>query len=271
MKKHGFTLVEVTVVVSIIAFLLAVSLSVLSSVRRYARGTFCQGNIRHIGLAFEVYHATHDAFPSAFVPDVFSPDSVRDIPDYSSDWLGLWWFYYLDIIPNKFAPQKSILQCPSKSYSEVEYRYNFLVGNYGVNWSVCKSPSGSIADDSFPDISGSPMKLTSIMEPSRTLLLVDSGYALITWAQTLPDSHSRAPKTTYEAFNKAYLPGASVNAQKSLWPEQEEDARTGRHSGKTVNCLFTDGHIEKNKADDLAVQPLDHGQLGNVTPLWKPR
>ncbi|MCP4452569.1 MAG: hypothetical protein GY809_14000 [Planctomycetes bacterium] len=160
-----------------------------------------------------------------------------------------------------------MLRCPSKNYAELEYKHNDLWGNYGVNWSVCKSPSDSAMASSFPAFSGSPTMAGS----SKTLLLADSGYTLMAWVHTLPDAHAQAPTSPFEAFNKAYIPGASVNAQKDLWAEQKEDANGGRHPGKKVNGLFTDGHVHKMKADDLVVRPQNHGQFDNLTPLWEPK
>jgi prepilin-type processing-associated H-X9-DG protein len=257
-------------VIGIIAFLLAVLVSVFSLAGQRARSVICQGNIRHIGLAFDLYHTTHDAFPSAFVFKIVSPESGRTNVDHSMDWGGLWWPYALEMTPDRYSSRKHTLRCPSKNYTEFKFKYNDLWGNYGANWSICKSPSEDIASFS-PEFSGAPTKRTSIRRPDKTLLIADSGHALLAWVHTLPDSHARAPKSSYDAFNMAYVPGASVNAQKSLWPVLKEDAIAGRHPGKTVNCLFADGHTERKKADDLTVQPLDHGQFDNLTPLWKPR
>jgi prepilin-type processing-associated H-X9-DG protein len=267
MKKAGSTLTELLVVISIIALLLSILLPVLFSARQSARAILCQHNIRNIGVAFNVYHTNHNTFPSAFVPSPSVPDSTENTVDPTIDWGGRWWFYYLDIVPDSFSADKHILRCPSKNYAELQYKYNDLWGNYGVNWSVCKSPSDSAIASSFTDFSGSPAMARS----SKTLLLADSGYTLMAWVNTLPDSHARAPKSLFEAFNMAYIPGASVNAQKELWPGQQEDARGGRHPEKKVNCLFTDGHVEATRADDLVVRPLNHGQFENLAPLWEPK
>lgn len=272
MKKVGFTLIEIIVVISIIAVLLAISVPLFASAKARARELVCQNHVRQIGVAFNLYHETHDSFPSAFVQEASVPDALNNIGNNAIDWRGLWWFYYLDLVPREFSTEESIMRCPSKKLTELTYRYNDLWGNYGVNWSVCRSPTRAMAD-AFPEFSGPPEKLTSIKHPGDTLLLADSGYSILAWVHTLPDSHAMAPKTSYEAFNQTYVPGASVNKtrEESLWSGLKEDALTGRHPDKSVNCLFTDGHIAKKKADDLAVVPMDHGQIENLTPLWKAR
>jgi len=244
----------------------------LVSSRLRAQEIVCQSHVRDIGIAFNLYHETHGSFPSAFVQDASIPAPLGNVGNHSIDWRGLWWFYYLDLVPREYSTQDHIVKCPSKKHTDIEYRYNDLWGNYGVNWSICKSPTLD-ANGTLGEFSGAPARLASIKHPSETLLLADSGYFVLAWVHTLPDSHAMAPKTSYEAFNQTYVPGASVNKTRedSLWPGLKEDALTGRHPNRSVNCLFTDGHIANKKADDLAVVPMDHGQIENLTPLWKPR
>ncbi|NQV32813.1 MAG: type II secretion system protein [Phycisphaeraceae bacterium] len=266
MRKHGFSLTEIIVVISVIALIFAIVSPVLASSRRRARTILCQSNMRQIGIAFDVYHEINGCLP--YSNDI-SHISAETANDASVDWPGARWYYYLDLMPDRYATHESILQCPSKKYSGTKFRYNIQWGNYGVNWSVCKAPRPSLPT-LYQEFEGRPTKLTSLKKPGETLLLVDSGYSWIAWFHTIPSDHPSAMTTQYETINQVYLPGASVNRHKTLWPVQEEDALNGRHPGKTVNCLFTDGHIENKKADDLVVQPLDHGQFQKRTPLWKP-
>jgi len=269
MKKVGFTLIETILVVSVIALILAIAIPALSAARKRTKTALCQSNIRQIGLAFELYQIDHECFPYAVHMSSSAPASGDELRDATMDWPGPCWFYYLDLAPDPYASKKSILQCPSKKYDEMAFKYNVLWGNYGVNWSICKSPIDSLPGE-YREFEGKPTKLTSLRKPGQTLLLADSGYAWISWFHTLPNTHPDAITTQHKTMNQVYLPGASVNEHRDPWPVQEEDALNGRHPGKTVNCLFTDGHIENRRADDLVVRPLDHGQFENLTPLWKP-
>ncbi len=266
MRKAGFTLVEIIVVSSIIALVLSFVFPVLLSARKRARTVKCLSNTRNIGVAFNLYHQDNDCLPYAYVLNDSFPESVNKANDASVDWPGARWYYYLDLMPDRYAANKGILQCPSKNYSEPKYKYNVQWGNYGVNWSVCKSPRSSLGKP-YKEFEGKPTKLTSLKNPAKTLLLVDSGYSWIAWFHTI---HPNSTMTNDKTIDQIYLPGASVNWDKTVWQTHEEDARQGRHPGKTVNCLFTDGHTENSKAEKLLVRPLNHGQFGNRTPLWKP-
>ena len=61
--KHGFTLIEVLVVVTLIGVLVALSLPAVQSAQEAARRAQCQNNLKQIGLALANYEATHRVLP----------------------------------------------------------------------------------------------------------------------------------------------------------------------------------------------------------------
>lgn len=59
MKKH-FTLIELLVVIAIISILASLLLPALGRAREQARGVACLGNMRQMGLVFQLYADSHD-------------------------------------------------------------------------------------------------------------------------------------------------------------------------------------------------------------------
>ncbi len=73
MKRHGFTLIEMLVVLGILAVLTAVLFPVFASVRENARRATCQSNLHQMGLTTQQYLQENDGQYGVFMQLAIMP------------------------------------------------------------------------------------------------------------------------------------------------------------------------------------------------------
>ncbi len=151
-KPKGFTLIELLVVIAIIAVLMAILMPALSYVRKQARASACQSNLRQMALAMNLYTIDYDDKTMTFSHDP-----------------GEYWFHqlapYLSAREYKNDPASHIegvmevAFCPGtkrQDRSEGSYygtatlawRYSGGEGSYGLNlWLL---PEDQIYAPDFP-------------------------------------------------------------------------------------------------------------------------
>ena len=264
MKRAGFTLTELIVVISITALLMAVLLPVLTGSRQQAKSILCSSNIKQLLASLIMYETENRTLPHAFRYDFSSPPPGGYAGNKMFDSPGWWWFNYT--IDYRRREKDKVLWCPANKINNIQLKDYILHGNYGVNQSMCKLPEGSSALD--PNFTGTPLRTSDIRQPAGTLLIVDCGYSMISWWHAT-DSPP-LPLGNKKIADTAYVPGLRINSGRLLWPGQEDDAISGRHPGKTVNIGFASGHVERLDADDLLVQKTGE-TYKNISPLWVPK
>jgi len=263
MKCAGFTLIELLVVIAVIALLIAISVPSLQNSRQHAKAVLCSSNISQLLLGLVMYETENDTLPYSFDDTLLEPPPGGYPGNSAFDRKGWWWFNYISDYSRKNKGLKAALWCPSRRIKDPKFDY-VLHGNYGVNLSICKSSHGR---KSHAEFIGTPLRRSDIAHPSQTLLIVDSGYSLISWWH-VTDVPPVLLGNTIE--DTAYVPGLEINKDKNLWPGQEWDALSGRHPNKTVNVGFADGHVDRLKADDLFVEKIAE-DYKNRSPLWLPK
>ena len=140
--RPGFTLLELLVVVSVIAILVAMLLPAISLVRASADNLVCQNNLRQIGLASFNYAQDFDGILPAgaagghpkFARDHFWAKSLND-------YLGIQWDWDVPYTWNNASMKVPVYRCPTNRYAEnswVPLKIHYIIHNdmsnlWGVN------------------------------------------------------------------------------------------------------------------------------------------
>jgi prepilin-type N-terminal cleavage/methylation domain-containing protein len=113
---HAFTMIELLVVISIIALLMAVLLPTLGRVRKQAKAVACQAKLRQWGLVFSAYLTDADLY-NAFAGIAKTGDWYRMLRPYCSD-------------------SNDMLLCPMATCYEVNKNWPFEVPPWGDAWAI---------------------------------------------------------------------------------------------------------------------------------------
>ncbi len=134
-RRHGFTLIEIMIVISIIFILIALLLPAIQATRESARRAQCSSNLMQLGIAMGSYVSTHTVFPPGVVNET---GPIRNLPDgYHHSWvvqllpfMGQQNTYHhfdlkksvYDIANDTVAGiQIAVLHCPSEGWSSMNY------------------------------------------------------------------------------------------------------------------------------------------------------
>ena len=263
MRLAAFTLVELLVVISILAMLMAVVFPVFASSREQAQMIACRTNIHGLLVGLHNYEAEYQALPYGFdfKDGAQPPGGHLGFAHYNLQ--GWWWFHLTGMVRHR--KEVDAIRCPSKKLEDPILNRDVLCGNYGVNRALCRVESPMISTPFRKAFAGPPVSTSAIRHPGSTLLIVDSGYTLISWWQAT--ANPPGPLDDFDIESTAYVPGLEINKNRALWPGQSCDAVGGRHPNKTVNVGFADGHADPQEASELLVEKTEDGSYTN-TALW---
>jgi prepilin-type N-terminal cleavage/methylation domain-containing protein/prepilin-type processing-associated H-X9-DG protein len=163
-RKAGFTLIEVLIVVAIIAILAAVLLPVFAQARVKARQAVCLSNVKQMSLAILMYVDDWDeTFFSACNFGQPSPLTTDSVCAFTSG-------FPISIVP--YVKNTDPFHCPSDVNTgiggpTISYEAAGGCGNYGKGWRAKWGQSPGIFS-----ACGTPVTLSDVPAPSSTLLLL---------------------------------------------------------------------------------------------------
>lgn len=262
-RKHGFTLVELLVVIGIIALLIAILMPALAKARKAAMDAVCLSNLRQFGNGVAMYAQDYNQYiPWSSFDGYDSADPSNNVPAYPMRYnLPAFWRYQIAPYtgPKNLPPlstsaakwdtehrtAEGIFQCPLTTVKAIEMatagvHYAYAEGGYGWNdkyagslymWLLGSTwtPTKNIASK----VTYTPIKFTQITKPhSETILCGDAADDADAWSST-------ATGSGFQAYCRLYSPSEYRSAAANGTQETREISQ--RHSGG-ANMLFADGH-----------------------------
>ncbi len=189
---RAFTLVELLVVISIVAVLIALLLPALSQAKAVSRAAKCGSNLRQIAVAFGSYAVdTGDWIPqTSYWDEILGAGGyLGGRGAYFSGGSTTWWGTYRYPILECPAETPEIIPTSDPNYNQkpvTNYGNELVANSYMINWSVSQYAYGSPRRGFSNPVRGRSIYSglpTPIPSTSKLTFVMDMGRAVFGWAQ----------------------------------------------------------------------------------------
>ena len=242
--KKGFTLVELLVVISIIALLLAVLMPALSKAREQGRSIVCKNNLSSLGKIFALYAQSN----SDRIPKYAYYGALKT--QYGSDqWFGgILMGYSGYVIDKNDQFGRTYCICPS-----FKWKYNYW--GYGVNYPVVTSYYALERSDLNYSGGAKLSKLTSGVFMAADIKIYDNSSTTILHPKAQPQNAWELDKDTdgdgIKDSASSQIVGAIRNPPVMNQGVGFYNGFDPRHSG-SGNFVFADTSVHAVKVKDWA-------------------
>lgn len=288
-RQHGFTLVELLVVIGIIALLISILLPALNRVRASSTAVQCQSNLRQLGVALRIYAGSYkDVMPPGFVST--TPTGTA-LPGGGTHWVLL----LQNAINNRYGANWNDASATNANSADI--RDLFFCPDAPGARDKAMNASGTTHFASHPVLmpfmfgqggqyefygTGELWKISKVKRPSEVALIWDSTLVFNTtdqvWqpANQVPvsinidrfgisrNNNRGLNATTYMDGSTQLNPNGSIEMQPNITgqlslpfatyvntdtPQNAHNFRFRHFRDTTLNTLMVDGHVESFRFD----------------------
>ncbi len=250
MKRNGFTLVELLVVISIIVLLIALLLPALGRARDAARLTICASNMRQWGIAIHSFAADNRGdVPSLNSVPATSPGTPPPpvVPEQQQGWLWSLMDYIGDgrSYPGTYTkiPTPGAWKCPAEAYN--------IVGQVMAGRAEGYLPEIPIGSGVNSGWRRDAMCFGPNRRPFRQVYAANATTLFWNYPRYSVSSF-RTPARQLVFYETVFGDGGATLGRGGINNGKGYTQIAQRHINDVSNVLFLDGHVAQEAFEDLA-------------------